>query len=190
MNAYISDMATIEADSSCFKNVKLNYDGSSNQTVLTQTFLDLLAAGSTTAAATVGGPNPIQGTFKINARLCFPVDTDPNQVDTVQLLTHGGSLNSLYWDLPEHSFIDAAGAAGYATFAYDRLGTGQSDRPDPVQIVQANAESELSHALTQALRDGSIDGKTKFKKVIGTAHSVGNNIIIGHTLRYPKDFDS
>ena len=132
----------------------------------------------------------MEGTYAINAKLCFPANVNPSEVDTVQLLTHGGSLNSLYWDLPENSYIDAAAAGGYATLAYDRLGAGQSDRPDPVQVVQAPLEIEISHLLTQALRDGSIDGKTKFKKVIATSHSSGNILTIGQSLKYPKDFDA
>lgn len=50
------------------------------------------------------------------------------QVQTLQFLNHGGTLDYTYWDFaPNYSYVDAAAAAGYATFNYDRLGYGLSD---------------------------------------------------------------
>lgn len=172
------------------QNVKLVYDGPANQTILTATFNDLLAAGSTLGVTVQGGPSTVRDTYAINAQLCFPASANPDNVKTVQLLTHGGSLNSLYWDLQQNSYVDAATVAGYATLAYDRLGAGKSERPDPVQVVQASVEVEISHLLTQALRNGAIDGKHNFNRVIGTSHSSGNILTIGQAVKYPNDFDA
>lgn len=172
------------------QNVNLRYDGPANQTILTQTFNEVLAAGSTIGTKVQGGPSMIRDTYGIYAKLCFPPDPKPENLKIVQLLTHGGSLNSQYWDLDENSYVDAAAAAGYATLSYDRLGAGKSQRPDPVQIVQAPMEVEIGHVLTQALRDGSIDGIHKFDRVISTSHSSGSILTIGQSVKYPEDFDA
>jgi len=84
--------------------------------------------------------------------------------------------------------VDAAAKKGYPTFAFDRLGNGKSDRPDPVQIVQLPFQVDLAHVLVQRLRSGGIGG-LKFDTVIGVGHSIGGALTHGHTSKYPDDFD-
>lgn len=170
------------------QNANLRSASALNETILTSTFNSLLDSSSSPDVES--GSVDIDKTYRIFAKLCLPSHQDPAKVTTVLLLTHGGSLNSLYWDLPGSSFVDAAADAGYATLAYDRLGAGRSEHPDPIQDVQAAVQVEIVHQLTQALRDGNIDGKHKFKSVIGTAHSSGNILLIGQLLKYPKDTDA
>ena len=90
-----------------------------------------------------GGNRLVEGKYGIGGNLCVPKDTAKlTAVQTIEILTHGVGLEKSYWDI----------APGYATFAYDRLGVGQSDHPDPIQVVQAFIEVEIIHGLAQLFR--------------------------------------
>lgn len=95
-----------------------------------------------------------------------------------------------YWDFgPDYSYVDIAAEHGYATFLYDRLGVGLSDKPDPVQVIQAPIEVEIANVLATSLRDGKFS-KSKFSKVIGVGHSFGSIITQAITQQYPKTLDA
>lgn len=172
-------------------NTKLLLAEPANQTVATETFQESLQANSNLFARVNGGPNTITGKFSIYGKLCFPLDPKAaKEVQTVQFLTHGDTLDSTYWDIaPGYSYIDAAVAAGYATFSYDRIGVGRSEHPDPNQVVQGPIQVEIAHALVTLLRDSKI-GPVSFKKVVGVGHSAGSTVTNGVTTKYPKDFDA
>ena len=171
-------------------NTKLNLDNPTSQAELTDTLLNIVKPGGTFTKDVVSGLKNVSGTCKIYSKLCLPRKANLSSLDTVQFLTHGGSLTSSYWDIaPGNSYVDAAANAGYATFSYDRLGSGRSDRPDPIQVVQGSLQVEIMHQLVQALRDGVIGGHS-FKTVVGVAHSLGSPLTVGQTRRYPKDFDA
>ena len=85
--------------------------------------------------------------------------------------------------------MDQAVAAGYATYSYDRLGTGLSDHPDPVQIVQLPTQIEIAHILMRKLRAGEI-GDRSFQNVVGVGHSLGSAITQAVAAKYPKDLDA
>lgn len=79
--------------------------------------------------------------------------------------------------------------AGYPTFSHDRLGTGESDHPDGIQIVQAGIQVEIIHSLISLLRSGALAGQA-FKNIIGVGHSYGSIEHIGIAATQPKDFDA
>ena len=113
--------------------------------------------------------------YSVAGRLCWQGElTD----QTVQVLTAGISYNSAYWDWPlepgRYSYVQAATTAGYATFAYDRLGSGSSDHPDALSL-DLPAEVNVLHQLVQGLRTGTIGGHA-FDKVITVGHSYGSAI--------------
>lgn len=173
-------------------NTQIKYDNPANQTVLTHTINEFVKPGGTFVQDVQIGPSQIADTHSIFSKLCVPENKDINDpsLDTVQFLTHGGSLTHQYWDIaPDNSYIDAAAKAGYATFSYDRLGAGQSDRPDPIQIVQGSVQVEIMHEFINRLRNGNITGKP-FKKVIGISHSLACLLTIGQANRYPHDLDA
>ena len=156
---------------------------------VTEFYVELTQANSKLAATAVGGPNLISGTYGIYAELCVPADP-AKQVTTLQVLTHGGTLDHGYWDIaPDYSYVDAAVTAGYATLSYDRLGTGLSDHPDPLQVVQMPLQIEILHALVQKSRSGQIGGLS-FAKVVGVGHSLGSGVTQGAAAKYPQDFDA
>lgn len=73
--------------------------------------------------------------------------------------------------------------------AFDRLGVGASDHPDPIQIVQVPTQVEVLHGIVSALRAGKLVGQA-FKNVVGVGHSLGSIQTVGVAAAYPKDFDA
>lgn len=140
-------------------------------------------------------------TFNIHAQLCVPKSTEKK--DILQIATHGVHYDSRYWDSeyqPEkHSYVDAALKAGYSILTYDRLGVGQSDKPDAYTVVQAPLEQEILRQLTLMARNGtlySFAGKAKpanaaaFKtlakprKVVHLGHSFGSFLTSAFIANY------
>ncbi|CAL8578033.1 hypothetical protein XPA_003835 [Xanthoria parietina] len=172
-------------------NFKIKYDQPRDQLAVTEFSVEMLQASSDLMQRLVDGPNPITGTWRIFSSLCLPADpVAAKNAKTVQILTHGDTLSSSYWDIaPGYSYIDAATAAGYATFSYDRIGVGRSEHPDPIQIAQAPLHLEILHALVTMLRNGDIQQR-KFSNFVGVGHSAGSTVTQGVTTKYPKDFDA
>ena len=159
---------------------------------LTEIFVELQQSGSNfTTAVTSGGPLEVTGTYSIFIKLCVPTDAGArSDMRTVQLLTHGATLDNTYWDMaPGYSYVDAAAMAGYATLSYDRLGTGRSDHPDPLHVVQTPVEVDIIHELVGNLKAITFDGRG-LENVVGVGHSLGSAISQGVTTKYPKDFDA
>lgn len=109
---------------------------------------------------------------------------------TVQLLTSGLTYDHNYWDWPQqpanYSYVHAITNAGYAAFMYDRLGTGQSDKPDAVSL-NLLTESYITHELVQGLRNGTVGGHA-FSKIVSVGHSLGSAIAINEAASY-QDID-
>jgi pimeloyl-ACP methyl ester carboxylesterase len=119
----------------------------------------------------------------MHGRLCLPAGEAP---DTVQLLVHGGTYNSAYWDLPyqpeRYSYQRDMVTHGYATFAADQLGAGRSSRPLSLPLsVWAAAES--THEVVGHLRAGHVGG-VRFAKVVIVGHSVGSGVVAVEASTY------
>ncbi|KAG8525919.1 uncharacterized protein KY384_000681 [Bacidia gigantensis] len=172
-------------------NLKISYNGSPDQDTLTEFNLEFLEPNSDLATRLVSNSSPVTGTYSISSKLCLPKALGTaKEISTVQFLTHGDIVTSTYWNIaPNYSYIDASTAAGYATFSYDRVGTGQSDHPDPISIVQGPLHVEIAHALVTMLRYGQIRSH-HFPNVIGVGHSAGSIITQGVTIKFPQEFDA
>ncbi|KAL8787996.1 MAG: hypothetical protein Q9213_001888 [Squamulea squamosa] len=171
-------------------NAILDLSSPKDQFNATEIIQELFQAGSTIRQRATIGTRTVQGTYGISGTLCLPADpAKAEAAQTVEILTHGVGLEKSYWDIaPGYSYADAAAVAGYATFAYDRLGVGQSDHPDPIQEVQASLEVEILHNLAQLFRTGKV-GDRSFSNIIGVGHSFGSILQVGTDSKYPKDFD-
>lgn len=192
---------TVSGQATCFEqnlslavqssNIKILLPPSVNQTIVTETLVELLQANSTLFSRVNGGPTTIKDTFSIYGKLCLPSSPSAAKaVKTVQFLTHGDTLDNTYWDIaPGYSYIDFATAAGYATFSYDRIGVGKSAHPDPLQVVQGPLQVEIAHALVSLLRKQQVCGY-RFASVVGVGHSAGSTVTQGVTTKYPTDFDA
>lgn len=172
--------------------INILYTPPQDQMRVTESFVEINRIDSTFAAnITSGGTSNISGNHSIFCKLCVPSDQEEaSKVKTVQLLTHGATLDHTYWDIaPGYSYVDVASAAGYATLSYDQLGVGNSDHPDPIQVVQAASQLAVTHALVALLREGKLGG-FDFDKVVGVGHSAGSTLTQAITTKYPQDFDA
>jgi pimeloyl-ACP methyl ester carboxylesterase len=119
----------------------------------------------------------------MHGRLCLPSGTAPA---AVQLLVHGGTYNSAYWDLPydasHYSYQRDMAKNGFATFAVDRLGTGRSTKPFSVPLL-IGAEARSLHDVVGHLRAGRVGG-LPFAKVVIVGHSVGSGIVAAEATTY------
>ena len=122
-------------------------------------------------AVSITDPGPADQTMW--GQLCYRGSREPA---TVQLLVHGATYNHLYWNFPYgngyYSYVDAATAAGYATFDIDRIGDGNSSHPPSSQVTLTAGAVALHDAVT-ALRTGAVDGHP-FQHVIIVGHSLGS----------------
>jgi len=108
----------------------------------------------------------------------------------LQLLVHGATLNKSYWDFPyggsRYSYVDFANLLGFATFAYDRLGSGESDRPLGI-LVNLDNSAYVNHQVVEALRNGTFG--EHFEKIVQVGHSFGSLITVASASAYPGDVD-
>ena len=88
----------------------------------------------------------------MHGQLCMPAGPAPT---TVQLLVHGATYSRVYWDFPyqpeRYSYQRDMARHGYATFAVDRLGTGQSSKPPSVTLLDS-VEAASIHQIVGHLR--------------------------------------
>lgn len=162
---------TVSVQASTDANVQISYPLPVNQTQVTETTLDYITPGSNFPASILGDSQTVEGTYNLGATLCMPSGSN---VKGVQLLTHGVGFDRYYWDFTsDYSYVDRAAEAGYATFFYDRLGIGQSEKPDAVDTVQTGLEIAIARTLAQSLRKGDF-AKKSFDKVVGVGHSFGS----------------
>lgn len=141
----------------------------------------------------------VAGTYNISARYCEPEVDIPSRRNTIQLLVHGITYTKDYWsglgppgsgfDGDTYSWIAYASKQGYPTLSIDRLGNGQSDRPNGLTVVQINSHIEVTQSLVNLLKTGAI-GKRAFDKVIYVGHWLGSVVGNLHSVKYPSAVDT
>jgi pimeloyl-ACP methyl ester carboxylesterase len=111
----------------------------------------------------------------MHGQLCMPPGRAPT---TVQLLVHGATYSHVYWDFPyrpeRYSYQLDMARHGYATFAVDRLGTGQSSKPLSFTLLDT-VETASIHQIVEHLRAGRVGG-IHFNRIILVAHSIGSGV--------------
>ncbi|KAK5710027.1 hypothetical protein LTR17_019248 [Elasticomyces elasticus] len=145
----------------------------------------------------------ISRTYDIFATLCIP--PHGSKASNLQIATHGGGFDSRYWDPSvdpdEHSWVNAALNAGYSILTYDRIGCGQSSKPNAYTDMQHTTEVEVLRVLTEKVRDGTIQelasrshrplGPTiAFDKIIHVGHSMGSIVTYALISLYPNASDA
>jgi pimeloyl-ACP methyl ester carboxylesterase len=122
-------------------------------------------------------------TYPIAGTLC--ADGSPAG-RTVEVLIPGLTYGASYWNFPldpaRYSYVRAATAAGYATLAIDRLGTGASGRP-PAAEVTAASEAVALHQVVTVLHAGQI-GPGPFRRVVLVGHSYGSDVALREAAAY------
>ncbi len=108
---------------------------------------------------------------------------------TLQVLVNGATYARYYWDLPiqseTYSYVNKAISRGYATFNFDRPGSGESDFPLSL-LVTIDTEAYLLHQIVAAFKAGQYE-QTNFNKVVTVGHSLGSGVAIHHAGLYPND---
>ena len=150
----------------------------------------------------------VSDTFNISAQLC--VAPTGSKKENLIIATHGGLFDKRYWDpaldRKEYSFVNAAVEAGYSILTYDRLGTGESDKPDGYTIVQAPLQLEILRSITNLARSGDLlktasaktprPGRTPaadtttFDKIIHIGHSFGSVLTSAFLNTYGSESDA
>ena len=128
----------------------------------------------------------------------------------LQIATHGAGFDSRYWNVrvnpSEYSYVDAVLSAGYSIVTYDRLGTGNSLKPDAYKTVQLPLEVEILRGITEGARSGRLlnlalkDAPTNseiskiapksFSKFILVGHSYGSVVLTTLVATYGKLVDA
>ncbi|KAJ7688991.1 Alpha/Beta hydrolase protein [Mycena rosella] len=136
---------------------------------------------SSTAFNGVAGPITVVGDFDISARFCTPSTAT----------THSQTV--LIWDPTffggeKYSLVQAALAAGYSVFHYDRLGTGQSTKADPHTVVQLPIQVEILASLTRLLLEhpSPYTLNASVTSAVHFGHSYGSYITAGLASAYPE----
>ena len=113
---------------------------------------------------------------EIHGQLCLP----PGGSDRVQLLVHGATYDSRYWDEPvddgRFSYVRRALGDGWATLAIDRVGYGARTR-EPSVLLTASTQALTVHQVVSWLRDS-------FADVLLVGHSVGSAVALIETSLY------
>ncbi|EKD19781.1 ctr copper transporter family protein [Drepanopeziza brunnea f. sp. 'multigermtubi' MB_m1] len=139
----------------------------------------------------------VLGTYDIRGTYCEPEVNIPSRSNTLQLLAHPATYDRNYWspayDGDRYSWVAYASKQGYPTFAYDRLGNGNSSRPDGVTIVQMPAQAATVHEMIQLIRAGPAGGSPfprAFDKIIHVGCSMGSLMANVLNVQYPSDVDA
>ncbi|ETS84808.1 hypothetical protein PFICI_02833 [Pestalotiopsis fici W106-1] len=138
--------------------------------------LDATQPGHNITAELLTGYATVSGNYSIAATYCQP---DDGPGTTLQVLTHGVGFDRSYWDFPtnnyNYSYVNQALNRGYSTFAYDRLGIGESSHGDPINEIQSYLEIAALRTLTTMLRESAVPGITaNFSKIAHVGHSYGS----------------
>ncbi|KAK5993537.1 hypothetical protein PT974_06971 [Cladobotryum mycophilum] len=142
----------------------------------------------------------VNGNYTLAGRYCEPEVHIPQRQNTIQLLVHGATYNKNYWsglDFPQgyhgndYSWIAYASQQGYPTLSIDRLGSGDSDKPDPIKVVQIPVQAEAMYQTTLSLRAGTIEGIGRsFNKIVYIGHSLGSMIGNAMSARHGEAVDA
>ncbi|AUX40952.1 carboxylesterase [Sorangium cellulosum] len=95
----------------------------------------------------------------------------------LQVLVHGLTYTSQYWDIPsfggqDYSYARYMAKEGYAVLALDMLGAGESDRPDG-DFLNLAETAESVHQIIGDLRTHGGVVKRPFSKIALVGHSNG-----------------
>ncbi|KAL9611516.1 MAG: hypothetical protein Q9167_003841 [Letrouitia subvulpina] len=140
----------------------------------------------------------VSGIQKMYGQYCEPTSNNPLRATTLQLLVPGNSYGHTYYSAFEetpsslaNSWAAFANAQGYPTLAIDRVGTGRSDHPDPINKVQAPYQVELIHDLITQLRSNTkLPIPTAWKKVVWVGHSFGSILGTQMSANHPGNVDA
>ncbi|MEV0237681.1 alpha/beta fold hydrolase [Nonomuraea sp. NPDC050786] len=150
-----------------------------------------VAANATAACRTVSAKVAMTSSGPADQRVAGTLCLPCGHAATVQLLIPGGFYGRAYWrmrgDQRRPSYVETMTAAGYATLAIDRLGTGASSYPPSVRFGQDTHQIVIRQLIRQ-LREGRLGGG-RFSKVVLVGHSLGSTIARIVAAAHPAEVD-
>ncbi|KAF5319830.1 hypothetical protein D9611_012839 [Ephemerocybe angulata] len=171
-------------------NVELKLSAPRNQQELTDIWTRATSLTSNVTAEIIGGPVTNKATYKIWTQLCVP--SKPDAAKTVEFAVHGVGFDHTYWNFggpgSKYNYVEAALKAGHAILIYDRLGTGQSDKPDGISKLQFPTELEIASELVKYLR--AKPRGNQFNQVVGIGHSYGSVTLLSLVGKYGNVLDA
>ena len=173
---------TTEAENVVFGNLP----DPKNATAVKKYFVDSLTQGPN-----ITGTQHTTGTFRISARFCAP-PAGVKPLGTLQLLVNGITYNKALWTgfgFPEYDWEAFATRKGYYTLAIDRIGHGESDKPDPFAVTQGPTHVSLLHEVIQLVQSGDC-GIPVPDKIAYVGHSYGAALGNHLGLAHPDDVDA
>ncbi|KAL8767751.1 MAG: hypothetical protein Q9209_005837 [Squamulea sp. 1 TL-2023] len=145
-------------------------------------------------------PNPVRGIYNIYAQYCKPtIPIIGGRPKPIQLLIPGNSYDHTYYNgfdrypVPgnKNSWASYALSQGYSTLSIDRLGSGVSGHPDPLNTVQAPLVADTIHQIIRQVRAGHqipLPGLGE-RKIILVGHSFGSILGARISAEHPEAID-
>ncbi|TCD60250.1 hypothetical protein EIP91_010502, partial [Steccherinum ochraceum] len=125
-----------------------------NQTQLTGLVQEILGVNSPASSLQVGS-TPLTRSYNIAGDLFVPNDWETRGSGVLELAVHGSTLDRFYWLIggagSEFNYVESAIASGNAIFIFDRLGCGQSTKPDGIKEVQVPVHVAVIEALQSGI---------------------------------------
>ena len=147
---------------------------------------------SLTEGPNIVGTQPTSQTVEISGRYCSP-PVGVKQIGVLQLLVHGITYTKDLWSgfglSDEYDWEHFATSKGYHTLAIDRLGHGQSTKPEPLAVTQGPAHVSVLHELIQQIRSGSHPEIVEPEKLVYIGHSYGSAMGNRLSFAHPADVD-
>jgi pimeloyl-ACP methyl ester carboxylesterase len=131
----------------------------------------------------------------------YTVTGNPNDIancgerrHTLQVLVHGGSYNHKYWDAGvingnDYSYARYMAGQCYSVLALDRLGTGESSKPNGDFTNLANEADGLQQILT-SLHTTPNPTRRPFQRIVLVGHSFGSFLSVYTLGTYGKVADA
>jgi pimeloyl-ACP methyl ester carboxylesterase len=165
----------------------------SNQSYITKQVIEFTQAQANWTSEHVSNTTfALNRTFSIAGTYCKPRQGGDN--DVLINLVHGIGFDSSYWDFafsPEYSVVKVAASYGYATFRYDRIGTGKSETPvSGFQVARAQTEVAILQGVLGQLRNSTTVGGKQHDKIVGVGHSYGSVQTQAVTAQSPQLLDA
>ncbi|MFI7702845.1 alpha/beta hydrolase [Nonomuraea sp. NPDC049480] len=148
-----------------------------------------VAASAASACRTVSAKVAMTSSGPADQRVAGTLCLPRGHAATVQLLIPGGFYGQAYWrmrgDRQRPSYVETMTAAGYATLAIDRLGTGASSYPPSARFGQDTHQIVIRRLIRQ-LREGRLGGG-RFAKVVLVGHSLGSTLARTVAAAHPAE---
>lgn len=135
---------------------------------------DLITQGC--LGTSVAGPATLRGT------LTGPKKALEGGAVAGSVLTHGDGYDESFYTFPEKGYnvVEDLAKRGHISVSYDRLGYGDSDKPNGNGVCYATEAAVLKQVIDQ-LRAGTYqatwESKPKFTRVASLGHSAGGFVI-------------